>query len=528
MARGKLTKIIGGIVGIAIIAGIGYAVYRNANDKDKDANQNLILSLSSTPRTMNPLYANSNSSLVVTDAMYEPVYNIGVNGKIEFNGLAKSITHSEDAKTYTLTLKSGLKWSDGKPLTAKDVVFTFDAIMNPKNNALLTQTFMIDGKAIKAKVVNDTTVEFTLPAPSLGFEQNLAQLYPIPEHIYKNVTDLKNAPENNMPVGDGPYKFVSEQEGSMVTLVRNDDFYGEKANISNLIFKVIPNENAGIAALESGELSVGSLSEKLLENQKISDNYNVEKFGSGLVNTVIFNFTNKDLQNLKVRQAIAYALNREELTKAEYGNSKYVEPANSVFSPETQYYTNDVDTYNYNLEKAQNLMKESGVKDLTLRLAYAAGFKWAQDQALVIQQELGKIGIKVELEPVELNSFFQEIFTPHSDKYDLAINGYNMGTTPDGYSTVFTTDGANNASNFSNPEIDELFKQAQTSTSEAQREELYKEIQNKLSEELPLYTINYPETILGVSKKLSGVKEAVPTPIALMQNFGALYYNNDR
>ncbi|MGL4760881.1 MAG: ABC transporter substrate-binding protein [Sarcina sp.] len=525
MARGKISKIIGAVVIVAILAGGGYAVYANTHNNKANENQNLVLSVSSTPPTMNPLYANSNSSLIVTDAMYEPVYNLGENGKIDFNGLASNITHSADAKTYTLTLKPNLKWSDGQPLTANDVVYTFDAIMNPKNNALLTQTFMIDGKAITAKAINSTTVEFTLPAPSLGFEQNLAQLYPIPEHIYKNVKDLKNAPENKKPVGDGPYKFESEQAGSTVTLVRNDNFYGEKAKVPNLVFKVIPNQNSGIAALESGQLSVGVLSEKLLDNKQVADNYNVEKFGSGLVNTVVFNFTNKNLQNLKVREAIAYALNKDELTKAEYGNSKYVTPANSVFSPETQYYTNDVESYNYDLAKAQELMKESGAKDVTLRLTYAAGFKWAQDEALVIQQNLGKIGIKVELEPIELNSFFQEIFTPHSTKYDLALNGYNMGTTPDGYSTVFTTNGANNASNFSNPEIDKLFKEAQTSTSPTQREKLYKEIQDKLSEQLPLYTINYPETILGVSKKLSGVKEANPTPIALMQNYGELYYN---
>ncbi|WP_297520030.1 ABC transporter substrate-binding protein [uncultured Clostridium sp.] len=525
MARGKLSKIIGVVIVVAIVAGGGYAVYANTHNSKANENQNLVLSVSSTPPTMNPLYANSNSSLVVADAMYEPVYNIGENGKLDFNGLAKSMTHSADAKTYTLTLKPNLKWSDGQALTANDVVFTFDSIMNPKNNALLTQTFMMDGKAITAKALNSTTIEFILPAPSLGFEQNLAQLYPIPEHIYKNVKDLKNAPENKKPVGDGPYKFESEQAGSTVTLVRNDNFYGEKANISNLVFKVIPNQNAGVAALESGQLSVGNLSEKLLANKKISDNYNVEKFGSGLVNSVVFNFTNKNLQNLKVRQAIAYALNREDLTKAEYGNSKYVTPANSVFSPETQYYTNDVKTYNYDLTKAQDLMKESGAKDVTLRLSYAAGFKWAQDEALVIQQNLSKIGIKVELEPIELNSFFQEIFTPNSTKYDLAINGYNMGTTPDGYSTVFTTKGANNASNFSNPKIDKLFKEAQTSTNVSQREDLYKEVQEEVSENLPVYTINYPETILGVSKKISGIKEAAPTPIALMQNFGALYYN---
>ncbi|MGL4989912.1 MAG: ABC transporter substrate-binding protein, partial [Sarcina sp.] len=524
MAKGKLIKIIGAAVAVIIVVGGGYAIY--ASSHNSNAKNNLVLAISSTPATMNPLYANSSSSLMVTDAIYEPVYNLNSNGTPEFNTLAQSITHSKDCKTYTLTLKSGLKWSDGQPLTANDIVFTFDSIMNQKNNALIVQTFIIDGKPVTAKVINDTTVQFSLPAPSLGFEQNLASLYPIPQHIYQNAKDLKTDPANNKPVGDGPYMFESEQAGSSVTLTKNPYFFGNKAKIDNVVYKVMPNANAETAALESGELSAGYLSQQLLKNPKIANNYDVNQFGSGLVNTIVFNFENKNLQNLKVRQAIAYALNRNDLTQAEYGDSKYVTPANSMFSPETQYYTNDVTTYNYDLSKAKELMAQSGAKNVTLRLSYAAGFKWAQDQALVIQQELAQIGITVKLEPIELNSFFQEIFTPGSTKYDLAINGYNMGQTPDGYSTIITTNGANNASNFSNAQIDQLCKEAQSATSETQRAQLYKEIQQQVAQQLPFYTINYPENIVGVSKNLGGVKEAQVVPISMFSNLGELYYKN--
>lgn len=525
MKKKYIVGILCAVVGCLICWG-GYEAYATGHNNSQSQSNSLVLSIPSTPPTMNPVYANSNSSLMVTDALYEPLYTFNQNGSITYSGLAKSITASNDYKTYTVTLKPDLKWSDGKPLTAKDVAFTFNAIMNPKENALITQTFMINDKPITCKVINDSTIEFNLPQASLGFEANLSQLYPIPEHIYKGSTDIKASSENKTPVGDGPYKFKSEEAGSTVTLTRNPYFYGNKAKIENVVFRVIPNNNSGLAALESGQLSAGILSEKLLDNPKIKDNYNASKFGSGLVNSIVFNFNNKALNNLKVREAISYALNREDLTKAEYGNSKYVTPAYSVFSPETQYYTSDVTKYDYNLDKAKELMKESGESNVTLRLAYAAGFQWAQNQAVLIQQELGKIGIKVELEPVALDAFFQEIFSPNSNKYDMAINGYNMGTTPGGYSIVFTAHGANNASNFNNPEIDKLFKEASESTDPTQRADLYKQIQQELSKDIPVYTINYPETILGVSNKLGGVEEAVPTPISLFSNLGALYYKN--
>ncbi|MGL4874234.1 MAG: ABC transporter substrate-binding protein, partial [Clostridium sp.] len=202
-----------------------------------------------------------------------------------------------------------------------------------------------------------------------------------------------------------------------------------------------------------------------------------------------------------------------------------VQEANSVFAPGTQYYTNDVKQYSQDVDKAKALMKESGAKNVTLRLAYAAGFQWAQNQAVLIKDELAQIGITVELEPVELNAFFKEIFTPNNKNYDLAINGYNMGTTPDGYSTLFTTGGANNASNFSNPEIDKLFKEAQTANTETERANLYKQIQKQISEDLPLYVINYPEDIILTSKDLKGVEQAGIQPIAMFNNLGELYWN---
>ncbi|MGL4848783.1 MAG: ABC transporter substrate-binding protein [Clostridium sp.] len=522
MSKKKIAKIIGGIVVVAIIAGGIYAV---VSSKDSNANKPLVLSLSSTPPTMNPLYANSSSSLMVTDVLYEPLYTLGDKGQIVYNGLAEKVTHSEDCKTYTVTLKKNLKWSDGQPLTANDVVFTFNKIMNPKNNAVIMQTFMVGNKPVTIKKINDDTVQFDLPAPSLGFVGNLSQLYPIPEHIYKEVPDIKTAEANKKPVGDGPYMFQSEEPGSTVTLVKNPNFFGNEAKIDKVVFRVIPDKNAGVAALESNQLSAGFGSNQILQNEKIQKNYNVKETSSGLVNTVIFNFENKDLQNIKVREAITYALNKEALTKAEYGDSQYVQEANSVFAPGTQYYTNDVKQYSQDVDKAKALMKESGAKNVTLRLAYAAGFQWAQNQAVLIKDELAQIGITVELEPVELNAFFKEIFTPNNKNYDLAINGYNMGTTPDGYSTLFTTGGANNASNFSNPEIDKLFKEAQTANTETERANIYKQIQKQISEDLPLYVINYPEDIILTSKDLKGVEQAGIQPIAMFNNLGELYWN---
>ena len=161
MSKGKIIGII--IAAVVIVGGIGAAtVHAESKGTSSQEKNQIVVALPSAPLTMNPMYANIRSSQAVSSALYENLFNISNNGTIEYNGLAKSLTHSADCKTYTLTLKPNLKWSDGKPLTASDVVFTFNQIMNTKQNALDTQSFIIDNKPVTCKEINSTTVQFNL------------------------------------------------------------------------------------------------------------------------------------------------------------------------------------------------------------------------------------------------------------------------------------------------------------------------------------------------------------------------------
>lgn len=532
----KSGKIIATIIITAIIAGgIGYGVgddmgsnktvknvrtYTNPKAK-KDT---LVVALPSAPLTMNPMYANIRSSQAVTNTLYENLYNIGSNGEIQYTGLAKSLTHSPDCKTYTLTLKPGLKWSDGKPLTASDVVFTFNQIMNTKQNALDTQSFIIDNKPVTCKEINSTTVQFNLPAPALGFKYNLVSLTPIPEHIYKGIADIQTAKENNDPVGDGPYKFVSEVKGSLINLERNPYFEGQPAKIQNLDFRIIPDNTADIAALKSGEVDVSLISGKEIDTLK--NQFNFQTFASGLVNHMTFNLKDPVLKNIKVREAIAYALNRNDLIVASSTSMKYAEPAYSTFAPETEDYTTDVTKYDQNINKAKELLAQSGEKNITLKLAYGTGVEGMKEEAQVIQQELEAVGINVEIMPMDTNAFYTDLLSTTSTTFDLGLNRYNMGNDPDSYAQEFVTGQADNCSKISNKEIDQLFAKAQISTNVQERASIFKEIQQKLSEQLPIYTISYPDAIIATRKGIDGISEAQLAPMIMFNNFGALYYDN--
>ena len=149
-----------------------------------------------------------------------------------------------------------------------------------------------------------------------------------------------------------------------------------------------------------------------------------------------------------------------------------------------------------------------------------------KEEAEVIQQELEKVGIKVEIMPMNTNAFYTDLLSKTSQTFDLGLNRYNMGNDPDCYAQEFVTGQADNCSKISNKEIDQLFAKAQTMTNEADRAQIFKEIQQKISEQLPIYTISYPDTVIATKKGIEGIKEAQLAPMIMFNNFGENIYEN--
>lgn len=158
------------------------------NDAPKEGA--LIIGITSgDPLAVNPLYASDRTTLTIMQALYAPLYSFN-DGKIEW-GLAESLTPSADNLSYTLTLKPNLKWQDGQPLTADDVVFTFNKLLDAKQHSFFRSMFTYGGKPVEVSKVDDRTVKFTLPQVSAAFTGTLVQIYPIPQHIFAGESDRK-------------------------------------------------------------------------------------------------------------------------------------------------------------------------------------------------------------------------------------------------------------------------------------------------------------------------------------------------
>lgn len=464
--------------------------------------------ITSNPKVMNPLYSVDSDTGAVVGAVYDKLFVLdGEKDEIRYY-LAEDLDISEDHLTYTLKLKEGLKWHDGEPLTADDIIFTMDVILDESQNTHFLNYFTISGEAVEVEKIDNLTVAFKLPEVSVPFITNLERLKPIPKHIFEGEEDIAKSPKNQEPVGSGPFKFKSFKSDERIELERFDDYHGGKAGLKEIVFRIIADPNSTNTAVLNGELDARRITANEVEKFEDKDEFNIEVFGGGRVNNMIFKLNNEALKNKDVRHAIAYAIDKDEIIQGVYQGSDYAEKTYSVFGPATKYQTNDVEKYEQDIEKAKELLKNAGYEDLSLRLAYTNTNSQQETAGLIMQQQLAEIGIDLELMPMERGEFVEKFTDASSTDFDLAFNGYNVGYEPNGYSPLYLSGEPNNFMGYVNEELDALWEEGIVETDEDVRKEIYEEIQKILVDEMVVYPIDNPKSILVYNKKLGGVEES--------------------
>lgn len=482
-----------------------------------------VFGVTGDPVTFNPLFAGDRVSLTINQALFAPLFQVN-NGEKTFY-LAESLEPSEDGLTYMLKLRDDAYWHDGEKVTADDVVFTVEKILDETQNSFLRANFMIGGSPVEAVKVDDTTVEFKLPQASAAFEAVLEEVFPIPQHIFENETDLAKSELNNQPVGSGPFKFKEYKTGEYVELVRNDQYFGGKPYLDSVVYRIAKDMNTANLALQNGEIHVKYIDPQDVPTFEATNNFEIIPYSEGRLFYLSFN-QNSDtglLSNSQVRQAISHALNREELIQVAYLSSEYADPAHSFLTPDALYHTNDVTTYDYDPERAKQLLEEAGATDLKLRFITRSGDKIQEAVSLYVQQKLGEIGVEVELQSLDSSAFIQKLIDTSTSDYELIINGYIMGYEPDAYRILYESSGSSNFANYSNPDADRLFEAGATETDPAEREKIYKELQEIIAKDAPIYPIAYPKTIVALNKQFGGVEEAVLKPVYIFEDLSKIY-----
>lgn len=484
----------------------------------KDASS-FTYAISGNPASLNPINTSDRWGLTVTNMIYSPLVAIETDGT-QKNILADSIEAAKDGLSVTVKLKQTIKWSDGEKLTADDVVFTYTQKAKKENGN--ADKLWIGGKPITIQKVDDYTVKFILPEPSAAAVNNIAtETFIIPKHIYKDVADFSVKELPVAPVGTGPYKLKTYKTGEYLAFEANKTYFGGTPAIKNVTLRIIESNDTAKVALQKGEVDAAVVLPSAISDLDSHD-ITVYPYSETRVGYLGLNTKSDALTNVKVRQAVLYALDKSELNQAAYLNKKYYSTPNSFLPPSNPFATEEVNTYKTNAQRSKALLAEAGVSDLKLNIGFSATDPAQTVQATLIQQQLKKAGITVTLEGGDGTAIFSELKKPGSTKYNLFLGGYIMGNDPDLYAALFKTGGSSNYFQTNNAKTDQLFDKAAVETDPTKRKTLYDQLQKEVADDARIYPIVDNKKILAVNNRIANVKKANLVPIYTFEDLSKL------
>ncbi len=522
MKLGKLSKIlILTLTTVSLLIGCGTSSNSKAEGTSSKSDT-FIYGIEADPgNSINVITTTDRFGLMEIKSLYSPLYMYNAD-KIEYF-LADSITPSDDKLTYTAKLKKDVKWSDGTQFTADDVVFTYEQMMKKENAGWAYSQLIFNGKPIKVEKVDDYTVNFILPEVSAPGVELLGNIFIMPKHIYEGETNFENSEKNANPVGTGPYKLEEYKAGQYVKLVKNDDYFLGVPKIKSLVYRIIADANTAKLSLQKGEINSLVVQSSDLKDLTKNDKLTPYTYDEGRIGYMVINSKSKKIQDENVRKAIFYAMSRVDMINASFGSDEYAKEAYSFLPNESKYNTTDVEKYDFNQDKAKELLAKAGVSGLKLKLGYPSSNVPYQKQAAIIQQNLKTVGIDVELAGGEDAAITQQMKDPNSD-YDMFLGGYIMGIDPDTFSSLFSSDSTHNYSHFNDKKITDLFNAGRVEVDESKRKEIYGEIQKQLQDDAYFYPILENKRILVMSSTVAGVEDAAFVPVYTFEDMSKLYF----
>ncbi len=480
-----------------------------------------VIALGDNIRTIDPV--GSPSVDAASERVRTLIFNslVRKNEKFEYVGdLASDIKLSEDNLTFTFTLRDGVKFHDGRSFTSADAKYTLDLVFS-SNFAKSASFFEGAGENRKSYVrsveaPDARTLVITTVKPWTGLLSNLVPVAIIPKDSYES--------QKTHPLGTGFYKFLSyDNSQQVVDLEAFPEYWEGPANIKSLRVRVISDTNALQAELKSGRVDMAplptSLSPDAIKQMGQDPNLQVLQFNGSNVNLLTINTAQTPLDNVKVRQAIAYGINRESMIR-----DLLLEQAKISHSilPEESWAYQPGQTYSYDPAKSKQLLDEAGFRDQDgdgsqMRFPQPVVFKIsgssvaARQYAGVIQNYLKEVGIPVSIETAELNTLFEQL---KQGQFQIFYGQWVGGNQdPIFFRDLFATSEiptqqrpSRNRSRYSNPQLDALLNEAINTFDREKARALYVQIQDIVSRELPVFPLWYQANIVIAKKGVQNIK----------------------
>lgn len=480
--------------------------------------------------------------LLASDKPSHDIAGLVYNGLVKYDknmntigDLAESWDISTDGLIITFHLRKEVKWHDGRPFTAADVLYTYQVTTDPKTPTAYAGDFL---KVKKAEVLDDYTFRVTYDKPFAPALISWGSSI-LPKHLLTD-TDITKSPLTRHPVGTGPYKFKEWVAGQKIVLISNSNYFEGRPYIDGYITRIIPDMATLFLELRARGIDISGLSPlqytRQTENKLFRDNFNKYRYLSFAYTYLGYNLKNPLFGDKRVRQAISYAINKEEIISGVLlGLGK---PATGPYKPGTWAYKGNVKIYNFNRQKAKELLREAGWRDangdgilekdgkpFVFELVTNQGNETRQKCAEIIQRQLAEVGITVKIRILEWAAFVNDFITKR--RFDAVIMGWTIPPDPDAYDVWHSSKTAPEELNFisyKNSEVDELLEKGRSTFDQKERKKYYDRFQEILAEDQPYTFLYVPDSLIIINKRFRGIE---PAPIGLEYNFIKWYVPKD-
>jgi peptide/nickel transport system substrate-binding protein len=450
--------------------------------------------------------------------------------------LATEWSISDDGLSYTFKLRPNVKWHDGKPFTADDVAYSIELLkqVHPRGRGTFANVVTVETPDPLTAVIR-----LSKPAPYLLSALYAAESPIVPKHVYENVAiaDVPVSKNGSAPIGTGPFVFKEWVRGSHIILERNPDYWDAgKPYLDQVVVRFVPDGAARAAGFETGEFDIGGdnpipLSD--LERVKALPNIGIDSRGyatKGDQTQLIFNLDNTYLKDVKVRRAIAHAIDLNVILNTVWYGYGHISPAPiSVFL--SRYHDSSIKPYDFDLKAAEQLLDDAGYKRgadgirFSLRLthnSYNEGFKRVIEY---VKQNLARIGIASSIDSYDFSTYIQKVYTERVFDVTAEYLGNQFDPTL-GVQRIYWSKNFkiglpfSNASHYANPEVDRLLEAASVEIDDEKRKKEFNDFQRIIADEVPVVNLIALENVTVFNKR---VKNHTIGAEGVQSNFAEVY-----
>jgi len=502
------------------------------SDSDEPAyGDTLIEGTIGEPSILIPMLAGDSASHNIAGLVYNGLVKYDTDLSV-IGDLAESWEISKDGLVITFHLRKGVKWADGVEFTADDVMFGYKTIIDEKTPTAYSEDFR---QVKKAEVLDRYTFRVTYEKPFAPALTSWGSLVVLPRHLLEGKDITKSELARN-PIGMGPYKLNKWTSGQELLLDSYHDYFEGRPYIDHYMYRIIPDSATMFLELQAGGIDMMGLTPiqytKQTETAFFKSNYQKFRYPTFAYTYMGLNLKHPFFMDKRVRQAIAYAIDKSEIVDVVlFGLGS---PSTGPYVPNTWPYNPNVKKYEHDPKKALQLLKEAGWRDtdgdgvldkegkpFEFTIFTNMGNTLRMNTATIIQWRLARVGIKVEIRALEWSTFINEFIDKR--RFQAVILGWSIGLDPDQFDIWHSSKTKVKEFNFvsyNNPEVDELLDRGRRTFDIAERKRAYFRIQEILADELPYIFLYVPDATPIVHARFKGIK---PSPIGISYNLPKWY-----